>query len=76
LKAYAIVFATGQNAKPIDGSDIFIRPLAWREITRELEYLRDQAGTETAERFLDQFIVSCETLARMPRMAPVTSNIF
>lgn len=45
-----------------------VRPLAWREINAQLDYLEDQAGLETAERFLDQLISSFEDLARMPRM--------
>jgi toxin ParE1/3/4 len=42
-----------------------VRPLAWREINAQLDHLEEQAGLETAERFLDQLISS---FARMPRM--------
>jgi len=28
-----------------------VRPLAWREINAQLDYLEEQAGLETAERF-------------------------
>ena len=29
-----------------------VRPLAWREINAQLDYFEEQAGLETAERFL------------------------
>jgi len=45
-----------------------IRPLAWREINKHLDYLEEQAGLEIAERFLDQLIRSFDTLTRMPRI--------
>ena len=45
-----------------------IRPLAWREINKQLDYLEEQAGLETAERFLDQLIRSFDSLTRMPKM--------
>ncbi len=45
-----------------------VRPLAWREINVHLEYLEEQAGLETAERFLDQLISSFEVLAHMPKI--------
>ena len=45
-----------------------VRPLAWREINTQIDYLEEQAGLETAERFLDQLIISFEDLSRMPRM--------
>jgi plasmid stabilization system protein ParE len=45
-----------------------VRPLAWREINTQLDYLEEQAGLETAERFLDQLMSSFEDLARMPKM--------
>jgi len=45
-----------------------VRPLAWREINTQLDYLEEQAGLETAERFLDQLISSFEALADMPRI--------
>jgi DNA polymerase III delta prime subunit len=31
-----------------------VRPLTWREINSHLDYLEEEAGLETAERFLDQ----------------------
>jgi hypothetical protein len=46
-----------------------VRPLAWREINSHLDYLEEQAGLETAERFLDQLMSSFQTLADMPKMA-------
>ena len=45
-----------------------VRPLAWREINKELDYLEEQAGLDTAERFLDQLTQSFGTLAHMPKM--------
>jgi toxin ParE1/3/4 len=45
-----------------------VRPLAWREINAELDYLEEEAGLETAERFLDHLISSFELLALTPRM--------
>jgi toxin ParE1/3/4 len=45
-----------------------VRPLAWKEINVELDYLEEQAGFEIAERFLDHLINSFETLAQTPRM--------
>jgi toxin ParE1/3/4 len=45
-----------------------LRPLAWREINAQLDYLEDQAGLETAERFLDQLLSTFITLANMPRI--------
>jgi toxin ParE1/3/4 len=45
-----------------------VRPLAWREINAQLDYLEEEAGVETAERFLDQLIISFEALADMPKM--------
>jgi toxin ParE1/3/4 len=45
-----------------------VRPLAWREINEQLDYLEEQDGLETAERFLDLLISSFEDLSRMPRM--------
>jgi toxin ParE1/3/4 len=46
-----------------------VRPLAWREINAQLDYLEEQAGLETAERFLDELISTFENLSQMPRMA-------
>jgi toxin ParE1/3/4 len=45
-----------------------VRPLAWREINAQLDYLEEEAGLGTAERFLDQLIISFEVLADMPKM--------
>jgi toxin ParE1/3/4 len=45
-----------------------VRPLAWREINAQLDYLEEQAGLETAERFLDQLMGSFEDLASMPKI--------
>ena len=45
-----------------------VRPLAWREINTQLDYLEEQAGLETSERFLDQLINSFAALADMPRI--------
>lgn len=45
-----------------------VRPLAWREISGHLDYLEEEAGLETAERFLDQLMKSFEALAQMPRV--------
>jgi toxin ParE1/3/4 len=45
-----------------------VRPLAWREINTYLDYLEEQAGLDTAERFLDQLMISFQALADMPRM--------
>jgi len=48
-----------------------IRPLAWHEINKQLDYLEEQAGREAAERFLDQLIRSFDTLTHMPKMGPL-----
>jgi toxin ParE1/3/4 len=45
-----------------------VRPLAWREINGHLDYLEEEAGLDTAERFLDQLMDSFEALAHMPRV--------
>ena len=45
-----------------------IRPGAWREINDQLDYLEEQAGLETAERFLDQIMSRFEALSHMPKM--------
>jgi plasmid stabilization system protein ParE len=45
-----------------------VRPLAWREINEQLDYLEEQDGLGTAERFLDLLISSFEDLSRMPGM--------
>jgi len=45
-----------------------VRPLAWQEINAQLDYLEEQAGLETAERFLDQLMSNFEDLARMPKI--------
>jgi toxin ParE1/3/4 len=45
-----------------------VRPLAWREINAQLDYLEAEAGLETAERFLDQLLVSFTMLAAMPQI--------
>lgn len=45
-----------------------VRPLAWREINTQLDYLEEEAGLETAERFLDQLMSSFQALADMPKM--------
>jgi plasmid stabilization system protein ParE len=45
-----------------------VRPFAWREINAELDYLEEQAGLETAERFLDNLISSFEFLAQTPKV--------
>jgi plasmid stabilization system protein ParE len=44
-----------------------IRPLAWREINKQLDYLEEKAGLETAERFLEQLISSLDTLTRIAK---------
>jgi plasmid stabilization system protein ParE len=36
-----------------------VRPLAWREINAQLDYLEEEAGLETAERFLERFRNYC-----------------
>ena len=50
---------------------VTIRPSAWREINRQLEYLEEQAGLAVAERFLDSFMSTCDDLALMPMLAPL-----
>jgi toxin ParE1/3/4 len=45
-----------------------VRPLAWREINKGLDYLEEQAGLEIAEHFLDQFFKGFDTLANMPKI--------
>lgn len=48
-----------------------IRPGAWQEINREIDRLEEQAGLTVAERFLDSVMSTCDSLAAMPRMAPL-----
>ncbi|MEG9438733.1 type II toxin-antitoxin system RelE/ParE family toxin [Edaphobacter sp. HDX4] len=45
-----------------------VRPYAWREINKQLDYLEEQAGLETAERFLDSLISSFKLLAQTSQM--------
>jgi toxin ParE1/3/4 len=45
-----------------------VRPLAWHEINAHLDYLEEEAGLETAERFLDELMSSFQVLADMPKM--------
>lgn len=45
-----------------------MRPLAWREINRHLDYLEEVAGLETAEHFLNQLMSSFQVLANMPKI--------
>jgi toxin ParE1/3/4 len=45
-----------------------VRPLAWLEISAQLQYLEEEAGLETAERFLDSLISTFEMLGHMPKM--------
>jgi toxin ParE1/3/4 len=45
-----------------------VRPFAWCEINAELDYLEEQAGLETAERFLDHLISSFKLLASTPKI--------
>jgi toxin ParE1/3/4 len=47
---------------------VIIRPGAWREIDRQIEYLQAEAGAKTAERFLDSLMESCNIIAAMPLM--------
>jgi hypothetical protein len=55
--------------KPLSVPYFTVRPLAWREISAQLDYLEEEAGLETAERFLDQLIASFEALAFSQRWA-------
>jgi hypothetical protein len=52
-----------------------IRPLAWREINKQLDYLEEQAGLETAERFLNQLIRSFDSLTRMLKRAISAASV-
>ncbi len=45
-----------------------VRPLAWREINAQLDYLEEQAGLETAERFLGRLISTFGELSQMPNV--------
>jgi toxin ParE1/3/4 len=47
---------------------VTVRPRAWREIDRQVEYLQDQAGAELAERFLDGVLQTFDQLAQMPQL--------
>ena len=38
------------------------------KISAQLDYLEEEAGLETAERFLDQLIASFEVLSHQPKM--------
>jgi toxin ParE1/3/4 len=48
-----------------------IRPLAWREINAQLDYLEEQAGLEVADCFLDQLMSTFTALANMPRIGVI-----
>jgi toxin ParE1/3/4 len=48
-----------------------VRPLAWSEINRQIDYFAERAGTDTAERFLDRLIDSFAALSRTPKMGVV-----
>jgi toxin ParE1/3/4 len=50
-----------------------VRPLAWREIQVQLDYLAEEAGLETAERFLDGLVSSFETLSNTPKIGALCS---
>jgi toxin ParE1/3/4 len=50
---------------------VIIRPGAWREIDRQVEYLQERAGASVAERFLNSLMECCGELAAMPRMGPL-----
>jgi plasmid stabilization system protein ParE len=54
--------------KPLSAPYFTVRPLAWSEISAQLEYLEEEAGLETAECFLDQLISSFEALSLLPKM--------
>jgi toxin ParE1/3/4 len=54
--------------KPLSVPYFTVRPLAWSEISAQLDYLEEEAGLETAERFLDQLIASFEALSLLPKM--------
>jgi toxin ParE1/3/4 len=45
-----------------------VRPLAWREINAQLDYLEERSGLEISERFLDRLMSSFEALANMPKI--------
>jgi toxin ParE1/3/4 len=45
-----------------------VKPLAWREINAQVDYLEEHAGLEIAERFLGQPMFSFKALSEMPRM--------
>ena len=54
--------------KPLSVPNFTVRPYAWREISAQLDYLEEEAGLATAERFLDQLIATFEALSLQPKM--------
>ena len=48
-------------------AEVFVRARARRDILANAEYLEEQGGLETAQRFLDATQNTFEALARMPK---------
>ena len=52
----------------IESAQVFVRPRARRDILSNAEYLEENGGVETAQRFLDATQSTFEALARMPKL--------
>ncbi|HEY1211119.1 MAG TPA: type II toxin-antitoxin system RelE/ParE family toxin [Terracidiphilus sp.] len=52
-------------------AEVFVRAHARRDILSNAEYLEEQGGLETAQRFLDATQKTFEALARMPKVGAV-----
>jgi plasmid stabilization system protein ParE len=49
-------------------AEVFVRARARRDILSNAEYLEEQGGAETAQRFLDATQTTFEVLAKMPKL--------
>ncbi|MGA3263262.1 MAG: type II toxin-antitoxin system RelE/ParE family toxin [Terracidiphilus sp.] len=49
-------------------AEVFVRARARRDILSNVEYLEEQGGMETAQRFLDATQSTFEALAKMPKL--------
>ena len=49
-------------------AEVYVRARARRDILSNAEYLEEQGGAETAQRFLDATQSTFESLAKMPKL--------
>jgi plasmid stabilization system protein ParE len=49
-------------------AEVYVRARARRDILSNAEYLEEQGGEETAQRFLDATQSTFEALAKMPKL--------